>query len=71
MAIFSTSDGWIRVTPMCSQRRAPFDTSPNSATPISSARPARYSGMAVRIIVVGDRLAMAHMTMKEIAKLRR
>jgi hypothetical protein len=39
MAIFISSDGWMRATPMLSQRRAPFETSPNSATAISSSTP--------------------------------
>ena len=38
-ASFIISEGWKRVTPTCSQRRAPFTTSPASATAISSAIP--------------------------------
>jgi hypothetical protein len=39
MAIFMISEGWMRMKPMLSQRRAPFETSPNSATPPAAARP--------------------------------
>lgn len=38
-AIFMSSEGWMRTTPRCSQRRAPWLISPNSATPSSSNRP--------------------------------
>ena len=34
----------MRVTPMCSQRRAPFTISPNSATPMSNSSPITYTG---------------------------
>ena len=40
IAIFMISEGWKRMTPRLSQRRAPFTTSPPSATATSSATPA-------------------------------
>jgi len=39
MAIFMISEGWMRVTPTCSQRRAPFTLMPNSHTASSRITP--------------------------------
>jgi hypothetical protein len=36
-AIFISSEGWKRMKPRLSQRREPLTTTPNSATPTSSA----------------------------------
>ena len=38
-AIYIRSEGWMRVTPKFSQRRAPLLISPNSATPSSRTSP--------------------------------
>ena len=35
MASFIISEGWIRMKPKLSQRRAPLEMSPNTATPTS------------------------------------
>ena len=46
-AIFMISDGWMLPTPgIFNQRRAPFTTSPPTATPSSSTMPMVYSGTA-------------------------
>ena len=60
-ASFIISEGWKRVTPTCSQRRAPFTTSPKSATITSSTRPTTYAGTAKRISVCGGICAVIHM----------
>ncbi len=52
----------MRVTPMCSQRRAPLLTSPNSATPTSSPTPTTYTGSASRAMCCGGMFAAIHMT---------
>ena len=46
IAIFISSEGWMRATPRSSQRCAPLDTSPKSSTATSSSTPSRYSGTA-------------------------
>ena len=61
-AIFMSSDGWMRTMPRLSQRRDPFTTTPNSATPISSSTPSTYSGTAVRASVCGGMLATTHIS---------
>ena len=43
-AIFISSEGWMRVTPMLSQRRAPLTMSPKSATATSSSDPEHVGG---------------------------
>ncbi len=68
-ASFIISEGWKRVTPTCSQRRAPFTTSPNSATATRKARPIRYAGTAKRIMVCGDTCATIHIAARATARL--
>ena len=70
IAIFISSDGWMRVTPRSSQRRAPFEMSPNSATPTSSTTPSRYTGTAVRWIHCNGRFAAIHMMANAIVRFR-
>mmetsp|Transcript_37511 Transcript_37511/g.87372 ORF Transcript_37511/g.87372 Transcript_37511/m.87372 type:complete len:317 (+) Transcript_37511:1514-2464(+) len=52
-ASLSSSDGWICVMPMLSQRVAPFFVTPNSAVATSSITPTVYSGMARAISFCG------------------
>src|SRR5258706_3510089 len=56
------SDGWMRVTPTCSQRRAPLTMSPNAATHISNSTPSTYSGSAIRMRKWGGILANTYIT---------
>ena len=63
------SDGWIRATPMLSQRWAPLDVSPNTATATSSSTPTRYTGSAIaRTRWIGSRAA-THITTTATAEL--
>ena len=68
-ASFIISAGWKRVTPMCSQRRAPFTTSPASATASSSTSPITYAGSAKRISVCGGTCATIHIATSATARL--
>jgi hypothetical protein len=64
------SEGWIVVTPMLSQRRAPLRTSPKSATPTRRARPATYAGSARRISICGWTWAKIHSAISARARFR-
>ncbi|MNT17009.1 hypothetical protein D3C72_1521380 [compost metagenome] len=71
VAIFRNSDGWMSITPICSQRRAPSLMVPNSATATSRITDTVYTGTAMRIIICGVTLAATHMTKKHSRMLRR
>ena len=68
-ASFIISEGWKRVTPTCSQRRAPFTTSPKSATATSSTMPITYAGTAKRISVCGATCAVSHIAVRAMHRL--
>ncbi|MNC85429.1 hypothetical protein D3C83_10270 [compost metagenome] len=60
-ASFIISEGWKRPTPTFSQRRAPFTTSPKSATATRRPSATAYAGTAKRMSVWGGICATHHM----------
>ena len=70
VAILSSSEGWICVMPMFSQRVAPFFVTPNSAVAISSPTPSVYSGMASAISFCGGTWATMNISPSASAMLR-